>query len=212
MHEYMAYLLLSLDKFLAPKGFTLLPQKQQFRKALGQGSFQNIVVSLSAYPDTVLISFHLGSRLAAVESLIQQFTQHLPDFKAEANTVLTEQGRLLGQPYLRHKAKDLAQLQEISLDFQDFMDKKGFAFLAQCTTLDSLEALINTQAEQPHPYFYNAYYRAIKGLVLARLAFRPDFEDLYQAYATQLQKLHSPAFQSENLEKLARFLRFFSFN
>ncbi|GAB4400470.1 MAG: hypothetical protein OHK0053_22120 [Microscillaceae bacterium] len=212
MHEYVAHLLLHLDKFLAPRGFILFPEKQQFRKIFGPGSFQNIVLSLSAYPDIALISFHLGSRLAAVESLIQQFTQHLPDFKAEANTVLTEQGRLLGQPYLRHQVSHSAQLTEIALDFQDFMDKTGFAFLEQCVALDSLEALINTQPDQPHPYFYNAYYRAIKGLVLARLVFRPDFEGLYQAYASQLQKAHSPAFQRENLEKLARFLRFFSFN
>lgn len=207
------HLLLALDGFLSKQGFELILSKQQFRKQ-GTHGFQNIIPTLSTYEQAqeTLVEFNLGVRLDIVEDLVNQFTQHLADFQADTNTLLTSMGRLLDKPFLRFNIKNESDVQQVSQNFMQFMEQQGFKFLDHISKLAHLEQLTNQNPDQVHPYFYNNYHRCLKGLTLARLNHRTDFETLAQIYQRQLLRRNAPPVQQNNFKKLHHYLSHFSVN
>jgi hypothetical protein len=204
-------LFLNLESFFEKQDFDLLLEKKQFRKNTEQG-FQNIILSISKYEQESLIEFNIGVRLDIVENLVNQFTQHLIDFQADTNTLLTSMGRLLNEPFLRFKVKSEDDLFQVCQKLCKFMTEQGFSFLEQVSHSPTLDQVINRNPEQAHPYFYNSYHRALKGITLAKLNYNPDFEGLAQTYYQQLIRKNAPPSQQENFQKLYRYLHNFSVN
>lgn len=206
-----AKLFSDLSTFCSRAGFELLLEKKQFRQKTEYG-FQNIVPSISHYEGESLVEFNIGVRLDIVENLVNQFTQHLIDFQGDTNTLLTSMGRLLGEPFLRFKIKSEADIIKTCERFMEFMKIQGFDFLEKTSHTVTLERVINRKPAQTHPYFYNAYHRALKGITLAKLAQNPDFETLAQTYYQQLLRKNAPQSQQDNFQKLYRYLHNFSIN
>ncbi len=207
------HLLLALEGFLSKQGFELLLAKQQFRKQ-GAHGFQNIIPTLSTYEQEqeTLVEFNLGVRLDIVEDLVNQFTQHLVDFQPDTNTLLTSMGRLLDKPFMRFKIKNESDVQQVAQNFMQFMEQQGFKSLNSFSKLPYLEQLTNQNPEQAHPYYYNNYHRCLKGLTLARLNQRIDFETLAKIYQQQLVRRNAPPVQQNNFKKLHHYLSHFSVN
>ncbi len=209
--EFQSHLFLFLNDLFDKRGYEILLNREQFRKNNPRG-FQNMIPSVSMYEDVSIIEINLGVRIHQVEELAHQFTQTHQDFRADTNTMMVSLGRLQGKKYFRHKAANLDELKVVCEKIAEFMTNQGFAFLEQMSHVEHLEPLINAQPEQPCLYIYNQYYRFLKGIILAKLNYSPNLDQLVEIYHQQIKKQGLPAEQRQHFEKLALFLRSFSLN
>ncbi|MEO0331899.1 MAG: hypothetical protein AAF223_09460, partial [Bacteroidota bacterium] len=61
-------------------------------------------------------------------------------------------------------------------------------------------------------YITNEFHRALRGVVLAKLAQRPNWEELVKQYRIKLQKKALPEVQMQSYGKLIGFLKYRSFS
>lgn len=198
-----------LNPFFKNKEYQWLQHQQQFRK-LRKNGFHNILINVKGCPG--LIDVKLGVRLDLVEQLAYQFTTGLSGYQAHSNTLIIKMGELMGQPHLRFEAKHEEDIQEAALQIIGFMQTRGFAFLEEHSAVDRLDKLFNEHPEQKLKYAHNEFNRCLRGIVLARLAGRKDWQGLIAIYRRSLQKKNTAPQLMENYEKLSRFLKYFSLN
>jgi hypothetical protein len=205
------YLSDALAPALKADGYRWLPQKHQFRTETKHG-FRNLILSVAPYDDLVLIEGHLGLRLDPIEDIVKQFTRTLPGFYPDAHSALISEGKLLGQPYLRHEAKDSDQLDAVAEHLLHFWRAKGHAFLAQYDTLHGIDHLLNHDPTRPSLYLPNQAHRCLKGVVVARLMQRPDFDELASQHATALAQTPTGSLLMDGYQRLVGYLRQLSLN
>ncbi|MEK6475900.1 hypothetical protein WJR50_00145 [Catalinimonas sp. 4WD22] len=198
-----------LNPFFRNKEYQWLQHLQQFRK-LRKNGFHNILINVKGYPS--LIDVKLGVRIEMVEQLAYQFTTGLSDYQVHSNTLMIKMGELIDQPHLRFEAKHEEDIKAAALQIMGFMQTKGFAFLEEHSEVNRLDKLFNDNPYHKLIYTYNAYNRCLRGIVLARLAGRRDFQELVNIYRKSLLKKNTPPQLMEKYDKLSKFLKNFSLN
>lgn len=198
-----------LSPFFKNKEYQWLQHLQQFRK-LRKNGFHNILINVKGYPG--LIDVKLGVRLDVVEQLAYQFTTGLSGYQAHSNTLMVKMGELIGQPHLRFEVKHEEDIQEAALQIIGFMQTRGFAFLEDHSEVNCLDKLFNEHPDQKLKYGHNEFNRCLRGVVLARLAGRKDFQELAITYRHSLQKRNTAPQLMEKYDKLSEFLKYFSLN
>jgi len=207
----LAYLGEELKPALLADGYRWLPAKHQFRANTDHG-FRNLILSVAPYDDVVLIESHLGLRLDPVEDIVKRFTRTLPGFYPDAHTILISEGKLTGHPYLRHRAASSDDLDLVIGHLLEFWQQKGRPFLAAHDSLASVDSLLNQHPGQPSPYLPNQAHRCLKGIVVARLIQRPDFETLAQQHEAALAQTPTGSLLMAGYRRLVGYLRQMSFN
>lgn len=206
-----AYLSESLTPHLAPEGYHWLTHKHQFRAKTTHG-FRNLIFSVSPYDDLVLIEWHLGLRFDAVEDIVKRFTRTLPGFYPDAHTVIISQGKLLGQPYLRHEARNTQELDQVLARCLHFWQEHGATFLTAHHLLRHVDELLNQSPHIPSMYLPNRANRCLKGITVARLIQRADFDELSTIYAKELLKTSTGSLLIDGYHRLVGYLRKLSLN
>ncbi|GAB4417628.1 MAG: hypothetical protein OHK0039_28230 [Bacteroidia bacterium] len=199
------YLYDLLGEHLEAAGFLLLEGKNQFRRSHTQG-FENVILSVSVYPDLAMVDFHLGLRLESIEQIGQRFSRTLPGFYPDAHTLITSYGNLTSQPYFRFKAANAHDLDLVAETFMAFWDERGLAFLDRHRHLAQVEHTLNALPSQPSPYLHNQAHRYIKGLVAAHLMGRADFAELAREYEVFLGQVPGGQVFAQDFRELVRYL------
>jgi hypothetical protein len=205
------YLSDALTPAFAADGYRWLAPKNQFRADTPAG-FRNLILAVSPYDDLVMVEWHLGLRIDAIEDVVKRFTRTLPGFYPDAHSVLISQGKLQGTPYLRHQVSDTEALDQVAKALLVFWEEIGQPFLMAHDSLHGVDALLNQAPTQPCPYLPNQAHRYLKGLVAARLAQRDDFEALAAAYATGLRQTATGDLLIDGYQRLLGYLRQLSLN
>ncbi|MEO0896269.1 MAG: hypothetical protein AAFY71_07725 [Bacteroidota bacterium] len=206
-----AYMLDALSHFMEKEGYELLEAKKQFRKEDETG-FQNVILSVSPYDDLVMIEFHFGIRIHAVEDMVGSFTRSLKGWRPDAHTIIISQGKLLDKAYWRFEAKSIRDLDEIVLAFQQMWSGKISLFLNQYFRLEGIHELLNLDPKSPSKYLPNQGHRYLRGLVVARLLQKENFEELVKIYSHQMAELPQGEILKPGMEKLVKYLRNISLN
>lgn len=207
----LLYLAEALQPFFKPQGYLYLPGKKQFRRSDEQG-FQNLILSVAPYDDAVLLEFHFGLRLHAVENIVQRFTRTLPGFYPDAHTCILSEGRLTGRPYLRHTCRHTEDLDKALHHLRMLWTHRAEPYLDEHYSLEGVDLLLNARPDLPSIYLPNPAHRYLKGLVVARLLQREDFESLARTYAEGLRQTPTGDLLSEDYQRLWGYLRQMSFN
>ena len=96
--ERKEWLYEAMAVYCEPKGFKLIPSKNQFRKETTLG-FQTIILSLGTHPKSTLFEVHLGIRNDTIERTAFQFTNGLTLFQRDSMTLVSSIARLQNIPY-----------------------------------------------------------------------------------------------------------------
>ncbi|RMG56113.1 MAG: hypothetical protein D6722_26960 [Bacteroidetes bacterium] len=205
------YLYEQLSPALKAAGFSLRESKQQFRRAHERG-FENLILSVSPYPDVVVVDAHFGIRIDAVEEVAQRFTRNLPGFYPDAHTLIASYGRLTGQPYFRFKAANTHHLDMALESLLAFWEGEGLPFLNEWRRLPQAEHSLNGQPDKPCPYLHNQAHRYIKGIVAARLVGREAFSQLARQYEAALEQVPGGELLLPGYRQLVQYLHHLSPN
>ena len=199
-----------VSPFLIKYGFDLLFAPRQFRK-IHSGGFCNVIVTVgNSLP--ALAELHVGIRLDLVEQLAYQFTTGLIEYGPHSTTLITSAGRIIGQPYHRFSLEHPSDINTVAEQVRQFMQTDGFAFLEKYQRVEALDELFNASPHESSPYLTNRLHRSLRGIILARLAYRSHWERLVTNYRAQLTLRGTPEAMMQNYDRLADYLRTFSVN
>lgn len=205
----------SIYKLLQPlfqsQGYELIPAKKQFRKRTGNG-YRSVIFSISGKTDEQILDIHFGLRFDIIENLVQQFLDGTSQEEKDSNTVVVSLHRLKRPPLQQFIISDASGLHEACKEISEFMLDKGFRFLQTFDKLRKVDAKINRKPQAPSPYMHNQIQRCFKGIVIARLLQRNDFEMLTTIYRNYLYSQWAPAHIMDNYNRLVNYLKCFSFN
>ncbi|GAB4017509.1 hypothetical protein GCM10028808_49070 [Spirosoma migulaei] len=200
-----------LAPFFAEHGFTLLPEKKQFRR-INTSGFQNIILSSVFCVDDTMLDVNFGARNDQIEQIAQQFLNNQPDFRLDANTFLLSVARFSGFKSSRYKIHSGEALSDVCEKIELFFNKQGFDFLDSASILSTLDLLLNESPNQPCQFVYNQTHRCYKGLIAARLNHNPHFEGLVDSYRHLLIRLTQNPYEQLHFERLIAYLQHYSAN
>lgn len=209
LQEHQLYTRLS--PLFLKQGYELQPHKKQFSMQTRNG-FRSAMISINGSRSEQAIDLTLGIRLDLVEDLVGQFMEGLYSFSKESPTLIASYGRLTSKPTRRFLVQEEGDLNEVSQRIEQFMLGKGFRFLERFDTLKRLDKVINRKPEQPCPFLYNQVSRCFKGITIAKMMHRTDFNQLVKIYLNYLHNQWAPRSVIANYKKLVKFLRFYSMN
>jgi hypothetical protein len=170
-----------LEDFFFEEGFELLIDKKQFRK-ITHDNFQNAIFSISDSNGDIWIEVNFGVRNGQIEQFAQQFLNNRINFRADANTLVTNIGKFSGQKHFRFKIRDEYDLENVIAEIKDFFATKGFNFMENASNLNEIDRILNEDPTKPCLFLYNQIHRCFKGLVAAKLVNRRDFAELMDKY------------------------------
>lgn len=205
IHEQILYQ--NLQPLFSENGYEACPENKLFRKATKSGS-RSVLFNLKRVADGQLLEVNFGMRFEIIESLVYQFL----NAPKESNTILVD------LDFIKHQTKppfiitDEASLRSNCKRISDFMEKKGFRALQALGKLKKVDAVVNRKPHLPCLYMNNGIYRCFKGVTLARLLQRTDFNQLIAVYKNYLYQQWVPQSVVENFKRLVHYLRYFSFN
>ena len=204
------YIYTSLYPTFRENGYAFHPDKKLFWQPTGNG-YRAALISVNGDRLEQSVELKLGIRLDVVEDLVGQFLGGLYESYTDRLTFLASYGRVVQQPQ-RFLVKGEEDLEAACKRIGIFMTSKGFKFLENNNRLRKIDGIINRKPENTNPYLLNQVHRCFKGLVLAKLTHRTDFNRLVKTYYKFLQKQNAKQTVIMNYKKLVRFLRFYSIN
>ena len=197
---------------LKEHGFDWLPRLHQFRQSTENG-FSCLILSSSPANSGSIMEAHVGLRIDDVENLAFPFTNGLPGFQPDSMTLVTPMARLYNQRFQRLALQDERDQKATARLFGAQFKEKGLPFVEAYSKLSDLDHLFNHAPSDPLPLVHNQINRCFRGIVIARLTQRQDFEAVTQAYATALRdSLYAPDATIAKFDRLAGFLRHYSMN
>ncbi len=200
----------ALKESLNALNFVEILAKRQFQRANSSG-YSSVVLSVAGREPTEIEVF-LGIRINLVEELVYQFTNGLRDYGPFSTTLLVSGRKVAPEfPYFYRLAKE-ADVHATKQQILSFLHQYGFPFLDKHQSAKSLDALYNQEVAQKSFYVINEFHRALRGIILAKLAKRPNWEELVEQYRVKLQKKALPEVQMQNYEQLVNFLKYHSFS
>lgn len=201
----------TLTPLFREQGYELLSSKNQFRLPTRNG-YRAALITVNGNREEQIIELNLSIRLDVVEELVNQFISGIASGYNESATIIASYSRLTQQPYKRFLVKNEAGLALACKQIDTFMRNKGFGFLEKFDRLRKIDPVINRKPEQPCPLLLDQINRCFKGITIAKLTHRNDFNPLVKIYLNYLSKQWTQPGVVANFKKLVRYLRFFSIN
>lgn len=203
---YRSTLIEAIDGVLGTEGFTWLSPWSQYRKTTPRG-FVNLVLSFSDYEDGVMVEGHCGLRSDAVEDTVFRYTRGLRGFEAHSHTLITSLGKLAGKPFERYLLQSEAQARETADTLIEGIEAHARGFWVEYQELDALDRLFNAQADTPSTLINNRAQSLLRGVTVATLLQKPEFETLVSAHRERLKQSHPNPMVVEGYEELVSHLR-----
>ncbi len=200
-----------LGAFLEEFDFQWYPKFRQYRRETNLG-FQCVILAFTHYEDLSLLEAHAGIRLDAVENLAFPFTRGLSGFRDDSMTLVTPLSRLFGRRHQRFELATEADAAKAAQEIVGQLEAEGLSFLNRYFNLRKMDILFNEEPEKLLPYIHNAANRCLRGITLARLTRRDNFEALVRAYRRQLRLQYAADTTLERFEQLVNILRNYSEN
>jgi len=201
----------ALQDFFEARGFAYLPALNQFRRPSHTG-FQCVIMALSHYEDLSLLEIHLGIRQDEVEDLAHPFTNGLPGFRPNAMTLVCSMAKLFGESRYRYRLTDATRVQEAIQEIEGQFRKYARPFLQRYSRLEEFDQLFNSHPGEDVQLLHNQVNRCIRGIAIAKLVHRSDFDQLAERYRQRLDELHATSVTREKFERLYQYLRAYSAN
>lgn len=200
-----------LQSTMELNGYQFLPEWNQYRQPF-PGGFRSIILSVTVYEEGRTLEAHLGIRIHGVEQLVYPLLNMPSGFRDQSMTLVTPLNKVMGEETVREIAESIQDEDRLLLQMHTQLNKKGFSFLRQCSSIKALDELFNEQPMQHLMLINNQYHRCFRGLVLAHLAQRKDFNELVAIYRSQLFRDGAIEPIRNNYEKLVSFLESYSPN
>lgn len=205
-------LLANLGHVFATNNFVEKPAKTlQFQQHF-QGGMQSCTFTITEHDGTFLIDISLGIRIDIVENFVNQFTLTLKEYHANTHTIYISYGKFIGKSYFYFKVKSEGELVQVCKDIKHFLEQRAFPFLAKNSNIESLNTLINTAPEELSLFICNPAYRALKGVLIAKMCQHKDFDELAKVYRAMIEKSSFRDKMMPNYLLLIKHLYLVSFN
>jgi hypothetical protein len=190
---------------MGEQGFEWIEAFRQFRKKTSFG-FQCVILSVSDYEDLSIVELHFGIRFDRVENLAFPYTNGLKGFSRESMTLVVPVGKLLNQTYYRWDIAQKEEVRDVTIESLQLINEQGLPFFKKYATLPALDELFNGEVGKKVPLLNNPIHRCIRGITIARLSQRADFDQLVKSYRQSLQELFAPGLTLKKYDELVRFL------
>jgi len=190
--------------------YATISSKRQFRRTNKNGYYSIILSAAGQQP--IEIEIFLGIRIDMVEDLVYQFTNGLKEYGPYSTTLIVPTRKISSESQYYYSLATEKDIPNILHKIIHFLNGQGFPFLAEYGNVRALNELYNQYPEQKLTYITNEFHRALRGIVLAKLAQQPQWKKLVDQYRAKLQKRGLPEVQMQSYERLVRFLTNYSFS
>lgn len=211
LHLQEKHIYKHLQPIFHSHGYKNIPGRQQFRKESPQG-FKNVHFTVCGNAEEPLIKIHLGIRINKVEDLLEQFLQEPGKNSGDKLTVAASVSRFFQQSHRPALLTDERKFRDNYQEITSFMKQKGFRFLESMSRLKRIDGLLNRKPELPSPFMPNQMHRCFKGIAMASILHRTDFDKLVTIYSSYLYSHWASTEVMDNFKRLVNYLRYFSFN
>ena len=195
-----------LSKSLNLKGFQWILDKSQFRNETSYG-FTNFVLSFSNYDDGVMVEGHCGIQVRAVEEVVAPFLNGVRAQGVDSHTIICSTAKLNQQPMHRFLVHSKITANDAANEMFDTIAQHGDAFWSRYSQLEALDTLFNSSNEQVSRLVNNVPQALMRGLVVAKLIDRGDFEELVHNQRIRLEQAYTNPLLIQRFEELAVSLR-----
>lgn len=193
-------------------GYEAIPSKKQFCQ-INKSGFRSVGLSLSSGEEKKTIEIQLSIRNNLVEELVHQFLGSKKGSEKDSTTISLSLARLKCQKQPNFViAENDQDLQLSGWQIAAVLHKKGFHFLNTFSKLHRIDKMVNRKPSRPSPLMPNQIHRCFKGIIIARMLHRTNFEKLANVYGNYLCRQLAPRQLTDNYYKLLSFLKNFSFN
>ena len=201
----------NLRSFFDLRGYVLMTDKKQFRKATDTG-FHNVIFTTTAYENEVWLEVNLGCRNHQLEQIAQQFLGNNRDFWADSNSLVISIGKFNNAKYFRYKMASNSDVLDVCEEVKDFLLTQGFEFLKNSESLSVLHEIYNKTPTKPCKFLYNQVHRSFKGIITAKLTLAENFLDLADIHRNCLLKIGATSEELLMYERLLSYLLYLSVN
>ena len=205
-NELKGYVVARLAQRLIPSGFVWVRTWNQFRKPTQEG-FINFVLSMSDYDDGFMLEGHCGVRINHIEDAVFAFTRGLKSFQPQSHTLICSTAKLEEVPIQRFLIASEQQADDAIRALGETLEEHAESFWADFTQLKNLDALFNAPDARTRQLVTNLPQAYLRGLVVAHLLERSDFEDLVDKQRTRMEDAHANPLLMRGFEDLVTELR-----
>ena len=146
-------------------------------------------------------------RIDAVEDTVYQYTNGFREFQPNSHTLITSTGRLEGELTRRRLVESREDAVETALEIFATVDEKGEGFWQRFSEFEALDELFNYPDGETAQLVPNLSYACLRGLVVAQLLHRPNFEALVDEHRARLDQLPTNPVVRSGYESLVAALR-----
>lgn len=179
-----------LYPYFEHKHYELEDGRLVFRRKTSFGHSEIIINVIKGDVDAA-VDFHLGLRHDLVEIAMSGLFGQRDYYLRESATLLTDLRLLTKLPseqsVRRPVVSSLDETEALCDCFIDFMDRKGFAFLAKYAKLASLGHLFNDKTRLSAEYCNHSYQRCFRGMTIAEILGRADLAALREKHRSYLR-------------------------
>jgi hypothetical protein len=159
------------EDFLADFGFKLDNRSLHYVKTNALGK-QMVFFHFTQHEEVSYLEYHLGTRINRVENIVHRFLPSLGDYKERSITLIETMDRIDPTMPRRFVIEKDSEINEVIRKVEKFLVSKGFKFLDQYGTGESLEKYFNHDPNTPI-VTQNFTYRSARGITLSKL-FNPE--------------------------------------
>ncbi|TDQ19073.1 hypothetical protein DFQ04_0890 [Algoriphagus boseongensis] len=171
--------------FLNEHGFRFNLAKMAFTKNFSEGQ-QVVLVDFVKYPDESYLEYRIGTRINAVEELIQKFIPAISDHFERSITLLLKPSDISETIPERFAVTNEEEIHQAIKKIEEFFLNYGFDWLDQMSYPEVLEDYFARSKEQIFQSNHSVY-NSFRGAVLAKLYNPEDYPVLKQVYLEQIQ-------------------------
>lgn len=200
-----------LKPFFKLHGFDCYPQLNQFRRPI-PGGFQSVVLSMSAYPEGLMMEAQVGVRMDAVEEMVFPLLKLPASYRPHSMSLVTPIQNLFVPSSVRVFLENQRDERRALSQLEHRMTQRGFSFLNQISSPSALDEMYNDQPLRTLGIVHNQVHRCFRGMALAKVTNRNNQVELAELYRVQLHQCGARPDQIARFEQFLSFLKQYSPN
>ena len=154
-----------------------------------------------------MVEGHCGIQVKAVEEVVVPFLNGVRSLAADSHTIISSTAKLNRQSIHRFLVHSDTTAEDAARQMIDTIHHHGEDFWSHFSQLNTLDSLFNSPSEQTSRLVNNVPQALMRGLVVAKLLERPDFEQLVNEQRVRLEQAHTNLLLIRRFEELAVSLR-----
>lgn len=201
MKDARKKLLAVLKPRMVERGYRLHSASDRFVRSVGDFSYRFHTRFLNG-PQGVEVEPEIGIRSEAVERIFHQTSTYAPQYHSGTPTIGASLVNLEGVELMTYRCPISTddEVLPVAERLMVLLETKAIPYFEQYGSLEAIDHLLNDQLDERVPGCSFGLPRETRGLIVAKLVARPNYQELVEFYRSRIIKIsggfHAPQFEA----------------